>query len=190
MTPPMGAPNRVVVTGLGCVTPIGLDVASFGAALFAGVSGAGPITLFDPARLRTRVAAEVKLATADLPYRDRKLAFAERAAAEAMADAGLPAGGADAALSLGIGLELFSLDDMRARRDPGFVLPTAPAARMTTLQTPSTCARRTCPRDTSCGAHRRCICRPAPRARTRSARRSGASGEGTRGWCSPVARTR
>jgi 3-oxoacyl-[acyl-carrier-protein] synthase II len=137
MTPLMRAPNRVVITGLGCVTPIGLDVASFGAALFAGVSGAGPITLFDPARLRTRVAAEVKLAMADLPCRDRKLAFAERAAAEAMADAGLPAGGADAALSLGIGLELFSLDDMRARREPGFVLPTAPAARMTTLQTPS-----------------------------------------------------
>ncbi|RZM11109.1 MAG: beta-ketoacyl-[acyl-carrier-protein] synthase II, partial [Pedobacter sp.] len=39
--------KRVVVTGLGALTPIGNDVASYWNSLAAGVSGAGPITKFD-----------------------------------------------------------------------------------------------------------------------------------------------
>jgi 3-oxoacyl-[acyl-carrier-protein] synthase II len=52
--------KRVVVTGLGAVTPIGNDVASYWQALTAGNSGAAPITLFDAAKFKTRFACEVK----------------------------------------------------------------------------------------------------------------------------------
>jgi 3-oxoacyl-[acyl-carrier-protein] synthase II len=51
--------HRVVITGLGAVTPLGLDVESTWGAIRAGRSGIGPITLFDPAGFDTRIAAEV-----------------------------------------------------------------------------------------------------------------------------------
>ncbi len=51
--------RRVVVTGMGAITPIGLDVSSTWAAVKSGVSGAGPITLFDSTGYRTTFAAEV-----------------------------------------------------------------------------------------------------------------------------------
>lgn len=52
--------RRVVVTGLGLVTPIGNDVPSTWSALMNGLSGAGPITKFDPEKFSTRFACEVK----------------------------------------------------------------------------------------------------------------------------------
>lgn len=52
--------RRVVVTGLGALTPIGNDVATYWNNLSAGVSGAGPITKFDATKFRTRFACEVK----------------------------------------------------------------------------------------------------------------------------------
>ena len=52
--------KRVVVTGLGALTPIGNDAATFWSNLTAGVSGAGPITKFDAAKFRTHFACEVK----------------------------------------------------------------------------------------------------------------------------------
>ena len=52
--------NRVVITGLGCVTPIGNDVESFWNSLKAGRCGIGPITHFDTADHKCKVAAEVK----------------------------------------------------------------------------------------------------------------------------------
>jgi 3-oxoacyl-[acyl-carrier-protein] synthase II len=52
--------RRVVVTGLGTVTPNGNDVASFWKAMKEGVSGAGKITSFDAAAFDCRIAAEVK----------------------------------------------------------------------------------------------------------------------------------
>ncbi len=52
--------NRVVVTGIGALTPIGNNVAEFWNAMKAGVSGAGPITKFDASRFKTRFAAELK----------------------------------------------------------------------------------------------------------------------------------
>jgi 3-oxoacyl-[acyl-carrier-protein] synthase II len=52
--------KRVVVTGLGCVTPLGLDVPTTWDALVAGTSGVGPITHFDATGFDTRIAAEVK----------------------------------------------------------------------------------------------------------------------------------
>jgi len=52
--------KRVVVTGLGALTPIGNDVTSFWNHLSAGVSGAGPITKFNAEKFRTRFACEIK----------------------------------------------------------------------------------------------------------------------------------
>jgi 3-oxoacyl-[acyl-carrier-protein] synthase II len=49
-----------MVTGLGAITPIGNDVATFWSHLVAGVSGVGPITAFDPSDQDVRIAAEVK----------------------------------------------------------------------------------------------------------------------------------
>ncbi len=52
--------RRVVVTGLGAITPLGLDVESFWQGLVAGRSGIGPITQFDASSFPVRIAAEVK----------------------------------------------------------------------------------------------------------------------------------
>ena len=92
--------RRVVVTGLGAVTPVGNDVATTWRALLAGVSGGAIITNFDPARFKVRFACEVK-GFDPLAFMDRKEAkrsdvytqFALAAAVEAMADAGFGANG-------------------------------------------------------------------------------------------------
>lgn len=52
--------KRVVVTGLGAITPLGNDVASTWSAALQGVSGAGPITHFDASKFKTQFACEVK----------------------------------------------------------------------------------------------------------------------------------
>lgn len=52
--------KRVVVTGLGALTPIGNNAQDFWKNLVAGTSGAAPITLFDPEKFKTRFACEVK----------------------------------------------------------------------------------------------------------------------------------
>ncbi len=52
--------NRVVITGMGAVTPIGNDVDSFWQGLVSGKCGIGPITKFDTAEFKVKVAAEVK----------------------------------------------------------------------------------------------------------------------------------
>jgi 3-oxoacyl-[acyl-carrier-protein] synthase II len=97
MSPTNGQP-RVVVTGMGAVTPLGLDVESTWAGLIAGRSGVGPITQFDAARLTTRIAAEVKdfdpsavLDRKEQRRNDRYVQLALVAARQAMDQAGLPA---------------------------------------------------------------------------------------------------
>ncbi len=52
--------KRVVVTGIGAITPIGNNVKDFWSALINGKSGAGPITRFDASKFKTRFACEVK----------------------------------------------------------------------------------------------------------------------------------
>src|SRR6516165_5731592 len=52
--------RRVVVTGMGMVTPVGLDVESSWEALREGRGGVGPVTLFDAGSFATRIAAELK----------------------------------------------------------------------------------------------------------------------------------
>jgi 3-oxoacyl-[acyl-carrier-protein] synthase II len=52
--------NRVVVTGLGIISPNGNDVSSFWKSMKEGIGGVGPLTSFDPAKFDSRIAAEVK----------------------------------------------------------------------------------------------------------------------------------
>jgi 3-oxoacyl-[acyl-carrier-protein] synthase II len=92
--------RRVVVTGLGAVTPVGNDVATTWQALLGGVSGGGDITKFDASTFKVRFACEVKGFDVGL-YMDRKEAkradlftqYAMAAAVQAMQDAGLEEGG-------------------------------------------------------------------------------------------------
>ena len=63
--------RRVVVTGLGAITPVGNDVATTWRALVEGTSGAGAITGFDASTFPVRFACEVK-GFDPLEYMDRK----------------------------------------------------------------------------------------------------------------------
>lgn len=88
--------KRVVVTGMGCISPLGHDVASTWEALLAGTSGVAPITLFDTSEFKTNFGAEVKdfdpvpLLGAKLARRtDRFTQFAIVSTAQALEDAGL-----------------------------------------------------------------------------------------------------
>jgi len=91
--------RRVVVTGFGCLTPVGNDVATTWRSLLAGKSGAGPITKFDATTFPVRFAAEVKGFDPVL-FMDRKEAkradaytqYAVAAAVQAMQDAGFAEG--------------------------------------------------------------------------------------------------
>jgi 3-oxoacyl-[acyl-carrier-protein] synthase II len=96
MSVPPDPARRVVVTGMGAVTPLGLDVASSWHAALRGTSGAAPITYFDTAAHTTRFACELK-GFDPLDHVDRKLVkrmdrfaqYAMAAANEALAHAGL-----------------------------------------------------------------------------------------------------
>ena len=88
--------RRVVITGTGLITPVGLDVPTSWNALLGGRSGAGPITQFDATDFKVRFAAEVKGFEPD-QYIDRKetkrtdrfAQFAIGASVQAMREAGL-----------------------------------------------------------------------------------------------------
>ncbi|MYA33319.1 MAG: beta-ketoacyl-ACP synthase II [Gemmatimonadales bacterium] len=91
--------RRVAITGIGLVTPIGLDPDSTWDALLRGVSGAGPITQFDPSDQSVRFACEVKdfdparyMDRKDARRADRFLHFAMAAAEQAVAEAGFAEG--------------------------------------------------------------------------------------------------
>ena len=88
--------RRVVVTGLGCVTPVGNDVPTFWESLKAGKCGIGPITHFDTTEHKAKVAAEVKdwdpttvLDKKDVRHMSRYIQLAMTAAKECLADSGL-----------------------------------------------------------------------------------------------------
>lgn len=88
--------KRVVVTGLGAITPIGNNVKDYWASLLAGVSGAGPITLFDVTNFKTKFACEVKGFDAkeffdrkEVRKHDRYAQFGLVAADQAVEDSGL-----------------------------------------------------------------------------------------------------
>lgn len=92
----MGKNRRVVVTGMGAITPIGNSVEEFWNGIKEGKTGFGPITYFDTADYRCKLAAEVKDFD-PTQYMDKKSArrmeqfcqFAVAAAGQAISDAGL-----------------------------------------------------------------------------------------------------
>ena len=89
--------RRVVVTGMGCVTPLGNSVAATWEGLKNGRNGIGPITHFDASHFPTRFAAEVRSYDFEklvedpgrFTYSGRNIKFAIGAAQQAVADAGL-----------------------------------------------------------------------------------------------------
>jgi len=88
--------KRVVVTGLGALTPVGNNIEEYWNALVNGVSGAGPITHFDASKSKTRFACEVKnfnptdfINRKDARKMDKFTQYAVVASDEAIADAGL-----------------------------------------------------------------------------------------------------
>ena len=88
--------KRVVITGLGLVTPLGNDVPSTWEAVVSGRSGVGPITRFDASEFDTRIAGEVKQFDAEALFgrrearrMDRFTQYAMAASGQALQDAGL-----------------------------------------------------------------------------------------------------
>jgi 3-oxoacyl-[acyl-carrier-protein] synthase II len=95
------ARRRVVITGLGCVSPVGNTVAQAWAQILAGKSGIGPITKFDASTFACKIAGEVKgfdlesyLTAKEARTMDTFIHFGIAAASQAVADAGLPTGAA------------------------------------------------------------------------------------------------
>jgi 3-oxoacyl-[acyl-carrier-protein] synthase II len=91
--------RRVVVTGLGCVSPVGNTVADAWSNLLAGQSGIGPITRFDASAMSCRIAGEIKnfdlesyISAKEARTMDRFIHYGIAAAAQAIQDAGLPSG--------------------------------------------------------------------------------------------------
>ena len=91
--------TRVVVTGLGAVTPLGNDLSTTWQNVLAGRSGIAPITLFDASAYESAIAGEVKdfvpeeyLPGKETRYMDRYVQFACAAALEALRDSGLEVG--------------------------------------------------------------------------------------------------
>jgi 3-oxoacyl-[acyl-carrier-protein] synthase II len=89
-------PERIVVTGIGAVTPLGLNAASTWDGMIEGRSGIGAITLFDASEMESRIAGEVRdfvaddlLSAREAKRLDRYCQFALVAAREALADSGL-----------------------------------------------------------------------------------------------------
>jgi 3-oxoacyl-[acyl-carrier-protein] synthase II len=92
--------RRVVVTGVGAVTPVGLDAPSTWAAMLEGQSGVGKVTLFDASEYPVQIAGEVKgfdatgrIEPKELRRMDRYAQLAVISAQEAWADAGLTRNG-------------------------------------------------------------------------------------------------
>jgi len=92
----MNGKRRVVVTGLGIVSPVGNDVATAWANILAGKSGIGPITHFDASTFPTRIAGEVRdfdpaqfVAAKDVKKMDPFIHYGIAASLEALKDAGL-----------------------------------------------------------------------------------------------------
>jgi 3-oxoacyl-[acyl-carrier-protein] synthase II len=130
--------RRVVVTGVGALSPVGNDVATTWRSLVDGRSGAAPITKFDASNFPVRFACEVK-GFDPLQYMDRKEAkradgytqYAVAAAVQAMQDAAFPAGNGYDPDSTGVilgsgigGLKSFEEQhDVYRERGPGKISP-------------------------------------------------------------------
>jgi 3-oxoacyl-[acyl-carrier-protein] synthase II len=89
--------RRVVITGLGAVTPLGNDVATYWDGLVAGRSGIDRLASFDPSGVASQVGGEIRdfdatqyMDRKDVRRHDRNVHYAWAAAAQALADAGIP----------------------------------------------------------------------------------------------------
>ncbi len=146
--------NRVVITGIGVVSPVGIRQLDFWSNLTAGRSGVGPITRFDASAFPVRIGGEVDEFDVDAVVtrfpqaagvRDRKVPLALAAAEEAVDDAGLSdADLDDALLHVGVGLEEFCLEDLTPfARAPDVALAMADAMladpNTQPMQTPLDC---------------------------------------------------
>ncbi|MFH0913364.1 MAG: beta-ketoacyl-ACP synthase II [Candidatus Omnitrophota bacterium] len=97
------AENRVVVTGLGVISPVGNDVPALWTALKSGKSGAGPITSFDATGFDSRIAAEVKgfdaalygISPKDARRMEKFVQYSIASAQQALNDSGLDLDGED-----------------------------------------------------------------------------------------------
>lgn len=94
--------RRVVITGIGVVSPIGIGVKDFGQALFEGKNGVGKITHFDASSYRSQIGGEVKdfepqrhLSPKEIKRLDRFTQLGMVAAEEAIKQAGIPQQGED-----------------------------------------------------------------------------------------------
>lgn len=112
--------RRVVVTGLGCISPLGNDTRSTWDGILAGRSGAAPIELFDTEKYGTKFAATVKgfdptltINPKDTKKMDGFIQYGYAAAVEAIRDAGLEATEANAhRIGLAIGAGIGGLDSI------------------------------------------------------------------------------
>ncbi len=136
-----GSVNRAVITGMGVVTPLGNDLVAFRDGLLAGKSGIRPLSLFPAATLPSRIAGESRPSFGG--FKDRKILFALEAAHSALVNAGLDPDGRGQlpetrrALSLGIGLELFDLDDLIRLNQNAYDIPPEACGQADFLQTPA-----------------------------------------------------
>jgi 3-oxoacyl-[acyl-carrier-protein] synthase II len=114
--------NRVVISGVGVVSPVGIGRDNFWNSLINGRSGIGPITLFNASTLPVRIGGQVKEFDISKTIerfpetssiRDRKVFLALDAAKEAITDAELLAAELkNALLMVGVGLESICLEDL------------------------------------------------------------------------------
>lgn len=88
--------RRVVVTGMGCISPLGNDIHTLWQSVSRGISGVGPITQFDASEHKTKIAAEVKdfdaaalFGSREARKMDRYTQFALASAQQALLQAGL-----------------------------------------------------------------------------------------------------
>jgi 3-oxoacyl-[acyl-carrier-protein] synthase II len=160
--------RRVVVTGLGMVSPIGLSVAESWAAAINGASGVAPIKSFDTADINIKIAAEVKgfnpLTCMDAKEAHRStrfVQFAVAAAKEALADSGLNTEGDTdkygCSIGVGVGAIEFTADSSRdlwekgpRKVSPFFIPYTIPnmaagiVANLFNLRGPNICTATAC----------------------------------------------
>jgi 3-oxoacyl-[acyl-carrier-protein] synthase II len=133
----MSSTTKVLVTGLGVISPVGNTVDEMWTSIRNGVSGIGRTTKFDPSRVDAKVSAEVKnfdIAKYMDPKEARRMAlftqYAVAAAKQAWTDAGLDAGGADperVSIMIGNGIGGKEVDDEAFKilfeRGPGRLSP-------------------------------------------------------------------
>lgn len=111
--------RRVVVSGLGMISPVGLDVPSSWSEILAGNSGVGPITQFDASQYSVNIAAEVKgfdptkyLDAKEVRKTTRFIQFAIAAAKEALLDSGIDLSGNTTRYGCAIGVGIGAMADM------------------------------------------------------------------------------